>query len=285
MDCLPVVCFNCNKTFLKEKKRINESKKFSWKLFCSKRCLIESRSQKVLLKCSRLGCNKHFYRTFHEIRDKKNFYCSKSCSVQSLNSSRVKKIRKCLNKRCNRDVIGDRKYCCNECIPNKKSKYSRRIIISTIQNFVKENKRIPLKRESQRIYIRSRRVFGTWNNAIKAAGFEPNPVMFANKYTARDGHRCDSLSEKIIDDWFYSKNIEHEINVKYPGENGFTADFKIGNWWVEFFGLEGVHKKYDDLKNRKLKIAKKFNLKLIDLHPGELFPKSNIEKKLNFLIK
>ena len=49
------------------------------------------------------------------------------------------------------------------------------------------------------VYGKARYVFGTWNNAISAAGYKPNPVMFARHHIASDGHRCDSLAEKIIE--------------------------------------------------------------------------------------
>jgi hypothetical protein len=113
-----------------------------------------------------------------------------------------------------------------------------------------------------KIYKPVRKHFGTWNNVIRAAGFEPNPVMFANKHIANDGHKCDSLAEKIIDDWLYARKIEHKINVSYPGNCGFTVDFKVGDYWVEFFGLSGEHKRYDELKEKKLKLIIKFNLRL-----------------------
>jgi hypothetical protein len=45
--------------------------------------------------------------------------------------------------------------------------------------------------------------FGSWNNAIRLAGFEPNSVIFSKKFLAKDGHVCDSYAEKIIDDWLF----------------------------------------------------------------------------------
>ena len=32
-----------------------------------------------------------------------------------------------------------------------------------------------------------KKIFSTWNKAVIAAGFKPNPVKFANKYIAEDG--------------------------------------------------------------------------------------------------
>lgn len=107
--------------------------------------------------------------------------------------------------------------------------------------------------------------------------------MFAKKFIANDGHRCDSLAEKIIDDWFYSRKIKHQVNVPYPGGDGLTVDFLVENRWVEFFGLSGELKKYDELKEKKIKIAKKHKLNLIEIYPHHLFPKNKLDELLGFL--
>ncbi len=156
-------------------------------------------------------------------------------------------------------------------------------IVRLIERFYEKSGRIPLKREFPH-YHAARGRFGTWNNAIKTAGFDPNPVMFANKYVANDGHKCDSLAEKIVDDWLYARNIKHKTNVPYPGNDGLSADFKVGDFWIEFFGLHGQHKKYDELKEKKSKLVKKYNLNLIALYPKHLFPKNKLNKVLKLFI-
>lgn len=136
-----------------------------------------------------------------------------------------------------------------------------------------------------KLYRVSRNIFGTWNKAIEAAGFAPNPVMFAKKFIAKDGHKCDSLAERIIDDWFYARKIAHERNTLYPGDYGLKVDFRIRNYWVEFFGLSGELKTYDQLKRKKLRLAQKLNLKLVSIYPSDIFPKSKLDKKYQFLLK
>jgi len=63
----------------------------------------------------------------------------------------------------------------------------------------------------------------------------------------------------------------------------FTVDFKIGDYWVEFFGLKGKVKRYDELRARKLRLARRNNLKLIKIYPEDLFPKGKLSTILNFL--
>jgi len=109
--------------------------------------------------------------------------------------------------------------------------------------------------------------------------------MFAKKYIANDGHKCDSLAEKIIDDWLTARKIKHKINVPYPENKSFTADFVVNGKWIEFFGLDGELRSYDQLKKRKLNLVKKHHLKLIAIYPQDLFPKCKLNQVLSNLIK
>ncbi|MFA6420595.1 MAG: hypothetical protein WCW13_07365 [archaeon] len=172
-------------------------------------------------------------------------------------------------------------YCSLEC-KSLGTQITTKEILIWIKRFYKLNSRIPLKRECVHYYA-TRNRFGTWNNAITAAGYDPNPVMFAKKYIAKDGHKCDSLSEKIVDDWMFRRNVKHERSVPYPGHEQFTADFVVNKYWIEFFGLSGESKRYDFLKRKKIRIAKKLGLNLIKIYPKDLYPKGNLNKVLSFL--
>ncbi len=207
----------------------------------------------------------------------KFFYCSQRCSALVTNLTRKKKVRIC--PACRKEFTESRIYCSYDCVPRHKSKYSERIVIQQIEKFYKEHKRIPVKREMYGAYKVARKYFGTWNYAIKAAGFAPNPVMFAKKYIANDGDKCDSLAEKIIDDYLSARNIKHVRNFPYPGDKKFTVDFKVSNFWIEFFGLSGELKRYDEIKEEKLLLAKKENLNLIKIYPRDLFPMNKLSTK------
>jgi len=162
-------------------------------------------------------------------------------------------------------------------------KYSREKLLEYLKEFNKKNGRIPVKREFMAKYRAFLRVFGTWNKAIEAAGLSPNPVLFAKKYTANDGHRCDSLAEKIIDDWFFARKIKHKINFPYPNSK-YTADFKVGDILIEFFGLHGELKSYDQLMEKKLNLVKEYNLKLISIYPKDIFPEFKLDQVFGCLI-
>ena len=160
-----------------------------------------------------------------------------------------------------------------------KQVYSSGDLLRKIRKFHTEHGRIPLKREFNdlRIY---RIYFGSWNNAIIAAGFSPNPVLFAKKFVADDGHHCDSFSEKIIDDWLFRHNISHARHWKY-GRTRMTADFFVGdNTIVEFFGLAGVNRTYDRIISRKRAFISRNCLRLIELRPGDIFPIAKLDDVL-----
>ncbi len=160
-------------------------------------------------------------------------------------------------------------------------KYTRNDLLKRINNFFELHGRIPLKREfnSNRVY---RKHFGTWNNAIKEAGFETNRVLFAKKFIARDGHTCDSFTEKVIDDYLSSQNIFHLRDISYPGHKKYRTDFKIGEVFVEFFGLAKEMKSYDVILKRKRELCKKFAVQLIELYPNDIYGKGKLfREKLN----
>lgn len=183
--------------------------------------------------------------------------------------------------------MGSEKYCSRICAASRRTKTVEKIkteAILKIQHFHKTNGRIPFKQEMYGIYKPSRKVFGSWNKAIEAAGFIANPVMFADRHQANDGHICDSLSEKLIDDWLYKNKIPHKIHVPYPDFSTFTCDFVVGKYFIEFFGLDGIHKQYTILAQKKRKLAKMFGIELIELSPKHLLPKSQLDQKLGFLL-
>jgi hypothetical protein len=132
------------------------------------------------------------------------------------------------------------------------------------------------------MYREYKRRFGSWNNAIKRAGFSPNPVLFSKKFIAKDGHNCDSFTEKIIDDWLYERGISHIRNWKY-GNTKMTADFYIQpSTLLEFFGLAGVQKNYDSIIKRKREFCRKFNFKIIEIYPKDIFPKNSLSRLVKF---
>lgn len=283
---MEIICEYCGNTFYRDIGRYNEAIKNNWRQFCSPNCQNNAKQKRIELRCSYPECKKLFVRKLSQILLSDKLFCSSSCSAKYY--GRITKsdhAHPCNLPGCNNVVTSDypgKKYCSPECLKKyqKLSTYSKESVVQSIQNFHNQYERIPLKYELGAIYAPARRFFGTWNNAIKAAGYDPNPVMFAKHYLANDGHKCDSMAEKIVDDWLYGKKIKHRVHVPYPWNNGMKCDFLIGDTWVEIFGLEGNVARYDELKREKLELAKIHKLKLFRLTLKDVYSKNRLAIKL-----
>lgn len=274
-----ISCSYCGIEFLKENKYIRENLKIGNNSYCSLNCQYSYRDKKQELTCENSSCGKKFKRMLKGISP--HNYCSRSCAV-SINNVVYPKV-KALIKKCNycfKELHHLRRYCSIECKSNSLT-LSEYKVIERIREFYSRNGRIPVKREVWGLYKPARKYFGTWNEAIKTAGFKPNPVLFADNCVANDGHICNSVAEKIIDDYLSDKRISHERNIFYP-EGKYTFDFKIGNRLIEYFGLAGEHKRYDQLRRIKQRMVKRYGLQLVEIYPKDLYPHSKLEQILAF---
>ncbi len=132
--------------------------------------------------------------------------------------------------------------------------------------------------------------FGSWNNAVTAAGLEPhrsddNRMYHRTKTKAQDGHVCDSVSGAIIDNWLTKNNISHVRDTKYPTTN-HRADWSVknGKVFIEYFGLAKDSPRYDRAVKEKIKLCRKNKIKLIGIYPKDLYPNNQLGKVLNGLI-
>lgn len=289
MKLTKVKCNKCSKNFYRTRGRFNEALRLGWKQYCSNKCQFESRLTGSDYSCQ--TCGKTVWRTPKETGASKTqrFFCSASCASIFNNNLRSESLPKnfCRYPNCNKQIPRDQRYCSQShgAFSRKRTPESlKKEVLGKIIKFHKLNGRIPVKKEMYGPYSKARDVFGTWNKAIEAAGFKANPVMFSKKYTARDGHACDSLAEKIIDEWLYSKGISHQRSVSYPEFKKMTCDFVVGKFFIEFFGLAGELREYDRLVKLKRKLAKKYKLKLVEIKPVHLFPKNKLDQVLSFLV-
>ena len=262
--------------------RFNEAEKFGWNQYCSRKCQNQAKITRIEKVCANPNCNNKVSRLLNQFKKSNSgrLFCSSLCAAIVNNLTR-RKFKKCSI--CGKQFYGERKYCSKLCRskvanPNKKSEFEKRkIILNKIRTFYNIQRRIPIKKEKPGLARGAQTIFGTWNRTIEAAGFEPNPVMFSKKYIAKDGHKCDSFAEKIIDDWLYSNKLEHQRNIPYPN-SPHTADFLINGKFVEFLGLNGELKEYDKNTRLKEKLAEKHNLKLIKIYPKDLFPVNRLSE-------
>lgn len=123
--------------------------------------------------------------------------------------------------------------------------------------------------------------FGSWLKALIDSGIlesETRETGRGIQCLAKDGHLCFSLGEKTIDDFLFYNKIEHSKEPYYP-ESYYRADFKVANYYIEYFGLSGLTD-YDKKIKIKRKIAKQNNIDLIEIYPKDLVNINILKGKL-----
>ena len=215
-------------------------------------------------------------------------YCSLSCAIRINNHNfpkRIAPIKICVF--CNKNFKGDKlKYCSVACKWAIMKKYSEQGLLKTILTKSKELGRAPSRRELDKISFACIRIFGSWNNALIKAGLPPGRSLNERMYhriitNANDGHKCDSISEAIIDNWLSKNKIPHERNKSYPNSK-HLADWILPekNIFVEYFGLARDSKRYDETIKLKRNICRKSGIKLIEIYPENVYPVLSLDKIL-----
>ena len=100
-------------------------------------------------------------------------------------------------------------------------------------------------------------------------------AKYPSSYLTVEGHKVKSLSEMIIDNFFFDNGIKYEyenviIKSVNKEEKAYKYDwyFPVVDVYVEFFGYSG--NKYKANTDNKIKFYRKHNLKLIALSPDDL---------------
>lgn len=177
MSCFTrVKCKNCDKVFHRPTSQFNEAVKFEWNQFCSLQCQFDNKiKHRKIVKCE--YCQKIFERRPSEIS--RHNYCSRSCSAVVNNIKRRGKNVieiKCGNcgKRFKKWVLKNKKYCSKSCQIDAEF-YTAEILIKIIKIMAKKIGAVPARRDFRGGVCKACvRIFGSWNKAIKTAGFTPN---------------------------------------------------------------------------------------------------------------
>jgi len=278
---------------LKYKGHVKENLKLGHNFYCSRICLSRHHNKQVFLTCQNPNCKKLFRKQRKEISP--HNYCSRSCAAILNNKKYPKRSllkRFCVE--CNKEFKGRySKYCSPRCgYRNRKThgfKYTQAQAISLIQEYYHKNNRVPAKREIVELTGRVPNMFGSWNTAIESAGLTPNRSHDNRMYKrlngkAADGHKCDSVSEILIDNWLHKNKIKHLKNVPYPNTN-HIADWAINNdrIFIEYFGLANDSPRYDRCITEKKLLCKEGRIKLIEIYPKDLYPKNLLNLRLSKL--
>lgn len=237
-----IICLKCGSIFERDEQIHKTSVKNNWKEFCSKACAASFNTKG----------RKHAEETKQKI------------------SRTLSKFTNC--KTCGKEISYYKKYCNKDC--KNHGKVTLEELKKWVFDFYNENSFSPTSKLSDDMFNAANRFFKSWNKMLKAFNLPTNPKKFGKKILiCKDGHKVDSISELLIDNWFFENNILHERNKRYPNTN-MTCDFFLPkkNLWVEYFGLHKELKEYDATKENKEKICGELGLNLISIIPESIYP-------------
>lgn len=128
------------------------------------------------------------------------------------------------------------------------------------------------------------KTFGSWFKTLLRVGIlEEGSQRLSRgiRCIANDGHECNSLAEKTIDDWLHSHNIHHEKEPRYPyhfrlNPYKLRADWKVQDILIEYAGLMD-EPDYAAKMKAKQEVAEEFGLSLIIIRPEDIL---NLDEKL-----
>ena len=310
-NVVSVQCSHCGLEFFRPTSRANEAKKKGWDQFCSPECISRHKTKSILEPC--LTCGALVQRKLCEKKKSPDgrIFCSHSCAASYNNIHRPEKsletrekVSKSLRERPaspGREFVKMERPCivCGALFFPRKTTHiccskacgqiqefgslplAREEVITQIQELYESLGRTPSSKEvTSKLKKSAAKFFGSWNKTMKHLGITPNTRWrVRKKLTCKDGHRADSFSEKIIDDWLFEHEIAHAREKKYP-EGKFTCDFFLLDTgaWVEYLGLLGHFKVYDAVVRIKEDMARRFKLTLLEITSSDLYPESKLEE-------
>jgi len=289
-----IFCAFCKKEFPRSKGHINEGFRFGYKCYCSKVCQYKSQvKERFEVICLNSLCGRKSLRT--AARKSPFSFCSKSCAAKVNNHKfpkRTKSIKTCGRDDCGMLFAGESKFCSNTCRSLARQSFSRDFVINKVKEYAEALGRPPSKRELRHFEPAAKFYFGSWNNAILAAGLEPNRSCDNRMYKriqtfAKDGHQCDSVSEAIIDNWLTKANIPHERDYIYP-KTRHRADWAVRVrrklFFIEYFGLAHDSPRYDRSISKKRRLCREGGVNLIEIFAPDLYPRVRLGDKLGCLL-
>lgn len=104
-------------------------------------------------------------------------------------------------------------------------------------------------------------------------------VAIANqKNRTSDGHICKSDAEVKIDDILYQFQICHAYGLKVKEIPTINERTVIADWYIPLQGTDGIYieywgmdkQDYQDNKDEKLKLYKKYNVKLLEINKNDI---------------
>jgi hypothetical protein len=99
----------------------------------------------------------------------------------------------------------------------------------------------------------------------------------------KDGHMVRSYYERAFDNYMHKEGIEHEYDVRLPFNKRYMADFKVGDVYVEIWGMMSW-KKYREGRKKKLMLYEENGATLLEVFPEDFKQLENKITELKRLI-
>lgn len=258
-------CTQCGKTVARRKRKDGI-------YFCCRSCSEIYNGRTIEINCG--YCGKSFKTKASKPTYGYGKYCSKDCHSESM---RIENFVKC--PQCGKDFptgnnkANRRKYCSKTCM---KEAFSIPIGKDVLQKLYVDQDLT--SREVGQIINRSKKVvldyLRRYDITIKPEGFKQH-----DKIMCKDGHLVRSHYEKAFDNYLFKLGIEHEYEVRLPFDKRCACDFKIGDVYVEIWGLMNW-RTYREGRERKLKLYRDNNCLLLEVFPDDF---QKLELKMNEL--
>lgn len=165
------------------------------------------------------------------------------------------------------------------CSTDFSNKYTKNSIIKDIQKFYKDSYKIPSTRDFKYNdeYPSPNTViyhFGTWNDAIEAAGFQPNIQNgFGVNTYGLDKHLYRSKAEAYFADNYLFNKYEYLVEPTYPAPHN-----KYYDWYIKdldlYIELDGGCR--PDTTIEKIEINKSLGRKLVILTTDSIYDNNYI---------
>ena len=258
-------CANCGKDIIRLKRSDGI-------YFCSRKCSSIYNGKTLFKTCETCG------NTFEVQKSKVAYgwgkYCSKTCANKGLEVEHYKECPQCGKVfKWSKNNRTYQKYCSKECM---KEAYRKPIDKELLQKLYVDDEMT--SREIGEIIGRSKKVVLDY---LKYYGFEVRPDGIKNRerIKCKDGHEVRSYYERAFDNMLYRNGIEHEYDPRLPFNRRCMADFKVGDVYVEIWGLMSI-KQYRDNRERKLQMYSENGCKLLEVFPEDF---RNIQNKMDEL--
>ncbi|HFC9348521.1 TPA: hypothetical protein QFD63_001873 [Enterococcus faecium] len=260
-----VRCAQCGKKIIRRKRKDGI-------YFCCRHCSEVYNGRSVKTNCE--YCGKEFSAKVSSLIYGYGKYCSKDCHNRSM---QIKNFEKC--PQCGKEFltgnnkINKRKYCSKTCM---KEAFSVPIEKDILQELYVEQDLT--SREVGQVIKRSKKVVLDYLKKYDIS-IKPDGIQKHAKILCKDGHLVRSHYEKAFDNYLFKLGIEHEYEVRLPFNKRCACDFKIGEVYVEIWGLM-TWKTYREGRERKLKLYRDNNCLLLEIFPEDF---KNLELKMNEL--